>query len=296
MPRNLDLTALRSFVTVAEVGGVTRAAGQLHLTQSAVSMQLKRLEESMGLSLLDRSGRGIALTQQGELLLSYAKRLLALNDEAWGRLTSDDFEDTIVLGVPHDIVYPHIPKVLKRFAAEFPRVKVQLVSSYTLDLKQKLEQGKADLILGTEVNCPQGAVSVGSACLNWYCAQDGRVWKKQPLALAYENRCLFGQFAIEALDNASITWELVVDTNHAKTVEASVSADLAIHACLCGTQSADWDVVPDEAGLPALPEFQITMQKGGSANPILTDRLADMIASAYAHQAMPTRSQHLQAI
>ncbi|MEE8455847.1 MAG: LysR family transcriptional regulator, partial [Limibaculum sp.] len=81
MARNLDLTALRSFVTVAETGGVTKAAHQLHLTQSAVSMQLKRLEESLAQPLLDRSGRGVALTNQGEQLLSYGRRMLALNDE-----------------------------------------------------------------------------------------------------------------------------------------------------------------------------------------------------------------------
>jgi len=81
MPRNLDLTALRAFVTVAETGGVTRAAGQLNLTQSAVSMQLKRLEESLDQHLLDRSGRGISLTTRGEQLLSYGRRMLALNDE-----------------------------------------------------------------------------------------------------------------------------------------------------------------------------------------------------------------------
>lgn len=84
MPRNLDLTALRSFVTVADSGGVTRAALQLNLTQSAVSMQLKRLEESVGQPLLDRSGRGVALTPQGEQLAGFARRMLALNDEAWG--------------------------------------------------------------------------------------------------------------------------------------------------------------------------------------------------------------------
>ncbi len=296
MPRNMDLTALRSFVTVAETGGVTKAAGQLHLTQSAVSMQLKRLEEAMGLALMDRSGRGIALTQQGELLLSYAKRLLTLNDEAWGRLTSDDFEDEIVLGVPHDIVYPHIPKVLKRFAAEFPRVKVQLVSSYTLDLKQKLEKGKADIVLGTEVDCPKGAVSVGTASLNWFCAEDGRIWKKHPLALAYESRCLFRHIAVEALDQAGITWELVVDTDHEKTVAASVSADFAVHARLSGSQPDDWIVVPGEAGLPDLPEFHITMQKGGSANPILVDRLAELITDAYIGQPAFARPHHLKAV
>ena len=90
--RNLDLTALRSFVAVAEEGGVTKAAGFLNLTQSAVSMQLKRLEELLGLELLDRSGRTIALTASGEQLLAYARRMIALNDEVIGRLTDQAFE------------------------------------------------------------------------------------------------------------------------------------------------------------------------------------------------------------
>ena len=87
MPRNLDLTSLRSFVAVADAGGVTRAAGFLNLTQSAVSMQLKRLEESLGTKLLDRSARTIALTPTGERLLTYARRMLDLNDEIFARMT-----------------------------------------------------------------------------------------------------------------------------------------------------------------------------------------------------------------
>ena len=129
MVRNLDITAMRSFVTVADAGGVTRAAGILHLTQSAVSMQLKRLEEMLALELLDRSGRSIALTAAGEQLLGYARRMVALNDEIMGRLTDQAFEGEVVLGVPHDIVYPAIPMVLRRFNAVYPRMKVQLVSS-----------------------------------------------------------------------------------------------------------------------------------------------------------------------
>ena len=123
--RNLDVTTLRSFVAVAESGGVTRAAGFLHLTQSAVSMQLKRLEELLGLELLDRSGRTIALTASGEQLLVYARRMVALNDEVITRLTDQAYEGQITLGVPHDIVYPVIPQVLRQFNAAFPRVKVQ---------------------------------------------------------------------------------------------------------------------------------------------------------------------------
>jgi DNA-binding transcriptional LysR family regulator len=110
--RNLDITTLRSFVAVADSGGVTRAAGFLHLTQSAVSMQLKRLEELLGLELLDRSGRTIALTASGEQVVAYARRMIALNDEMIARLTDQSHEGVISLGVPHDIVYPAIPQGL----------------------------------------------------------------------------------------------------------------------------------------------------------------------------------------
>ena len=135
MARNLDLTSLRSFVTIADVGGVTRAAGVLNLTQSAVSMQIKRLEDMLGATVLDRSARTVALTPVGEQLLSYARRMVALNDEVYGLLTLPQFEGEVVLGVPHDIVYPAIPQVLQLFAREFPKVKVRLLSSFTRILR-----------------------------------------------------------------------------------------------------------------------------------------------------------------
>lgn len=154
--RNLDITTLRSFVAVADSGGVTRAAGFLHLTQSAVSMQLKRLEDLLGLELLDRSGRTIALTASGEQLLAYARRMVALNDEVIGRLTDQAFEGEVKLGIPHDIVYPVIPRVLQRFNAMYPRVNVHLVTSNTRKLKTEFAQGVFDLILTTETSAGEG--------------------------------------------------------------------------------------------------------------------------------------------
>ncbi|MBT8424398.1 MAG: LysR family transcriptional regulator, partial [Silicimonas sp.] len=150
MPRNLDLTALRSFIAVADTGGVTRAASILNLTQSAVSMQLKRLEENLDQSLLDRSGRTIALTTAGEKLVSYGRRILAINDEVYSQMTDSAFEGMIVLGVPHDIIYPSIPQVMKHFAAEYPRMRVQLQSSWTKNLKELFAEGRCDLMLTTE--------------------------------------------------------------------------------------------------------------------------------------------------
>ena len=135
MVRNFDITTLRSFVAVAETGGVTKAAGFLHLTQSAVSMQLKRMEEALDVALLDRSGRTVALTADGEQLFAYAKKMVELNDEAWRRLTANEFEGEITLGVPHDIIHPYIPPILKRFAMR--DAKRRVIKDHPIDVFAK---------------------------------------------------------------------------------------------------------------------------------------------------------------
>lgn len=281
MARNLDMTALRSFVTVAEAGGVTLAAGRLHLTQSAVSMQLKRLEESLGLDLMDRSGRSIGLTPHGEQLLSYGKRLLALNDEVWSRLTDQAFEGEIAIGVPHDIVYPYIPQVLKQFAADYPRVKVQLVSSYTTRLKEMYQEGKVDLILTTEIKGDPKAELLTKLPMVWCGASDGQAARSRPLRMAYETGCLFRESAQNALDAAGIAWETSVVTRSSRTVEATVSADLAVAPCLRGTEPPQWEEVPKSFGLPDLPVFEVNMYSGNSSNLPLADRLANAVRRAY---------------
>ena len=105
-PRNLDISALLSFVTVAELGGVTRAAERLNLTQSAVSMQLKRLETAFDQPLMQRHGRGVCLTGEGEQLLCYGRRMVKLNDETWKRMMHEAFESRVSFGVQEDIVCP----------------------------------------------------------------------------------------------------------------------------------------------------------------------------------------------
>jgi len=286
MPRNLDLTALRSFVAVAEAGGVTRAAGFLNLTQSAVSMQLKRLEENLGQTLLDRSSRQIALTAQGEQLLGYGRRLLALNDEVYLRLTDQAFEGQLTLGVPADIVYPYIPGVLQRFAASFPRVKVQLVSSYTNRLKRQFARGECDLILTTEEGIGEGGQTLTTVPLVWVGSPGGSAYKSRPLRLAFEYNCLFRQGVQNALDQAGIAWEMGVESDSSRTVEASVTADLAVHACLEGSMPNHVEEIDHKGHLPQLARIHVNLYMAERTQTPLVAELAAHLRRAYGAPAV----------
>lgn len=284
--RNIDMTALRSFVAVADSGGVTKAAGFLHLTQSAVSMQLKRLEELLGVQLLDRSARQIALTSEGELLLSYARRILELNDDVYSKLTDTDYEGEIVLGVPHDIVYPAIPAVLQRFHAMYPRMRVQLLSSYTSKLKELYSQGKCDLILTTEDGCDLDGETLRELPLIWFGAVNGCAWKTRPLRLAYEQRCAFRRTVQEALDKAGVAWEMAVESSSSRAIEVSVSADLAVNAQLEGTQPGHLSPIQHGGSLPDLGTKKINLyladlKRGGD---VIND-LADLVRQSYGPKA-----------
>jgi len=281
MMRNLDLGALRSLATVIDAGGVTRAAAQLNLTQSAVSMQLKRLEENLGLPLIDRSARTIALTAQGEQLLGYARRLLALNDEAWGRMTNQAFEGELTLGVPQDIMYPNIPRVLRQFSQEYPRVKVMLTSDLTIDLRHRFSRREIDVILTTEEDVGPGGEMLAKQPLVWVGAQGGQAWRSRPVRFGSTARCVFRRPAIEAMERAGIPWELAVDSISCSAVEVSVSADLAIFVQLAGSIPARCEEIRHGGALPSLPDYLINLYVCEGPRAELAARLAQFIRPAY---------------
>ncbi len=282
MPRQLDLTSLRSFVAVADAGGVTRAAGFLNLTQSAVSMQLKRLEEALGIDLMDRAGRGVALTAAGEQLLGYARRMLNLNDEALARLTGQSFEGEVVLGVPSDIVYPAIPRVLRRFAQDYPRMRVTLVSSYTRRLKRLFEQGECDVILTTEDEADAGGETLRSIPLIWVGAPGGHAWKQRPLPLAFEYNCIFRTRVQAALDAVGIPWVMAAESETTRSIEASLSADLAVHALVEGAEPREIQRVPHGGALPDLGRTQVNLYLAETGRGDAPGALATMIRQEYA--------------
>ena len=250
--RNLDLTILRSFVTVVETGGVTQAAGILNLTQSAVSMQLKRLEELLAVEVLQRAGRKLVITPAGEQLLGFAKRMVELNDEVFLRMTDRTHVGAIALGVPTDIVFPHIPNVLKRFNAEFPQVKVQLISSFTAALKDEFRKGEIDIILTTEQGLDAGGETLKEAALRWIGAPQGKAWQQRPLPFASCQSCNFRSVGFAALDQAGIAWTDVVTSESEIAAEASAIADLAVLTRLEGHHPPHLELIEPNGQLPDL--------------------------------------------
>jgi DNA-binding transcriptional LysR family regulator len=281
MPRNLDLAALRSFVTVADVGGVTRAAGYLNLTQSAVSMQIKRLEDSLGMSLFLRAARKLALSPEGEQLLSYGKRMLALNDEALSQLAATCCQGEIRLGVPHDVVYPAIPGVLRRMAQAYPRVRINLISSFTILMKQDFARGAFDVMLTTEENPDPGAEVLSTRDLAWVGAPDGNAWQRRPLRLGFKDTCIFRPRAQAALDAAGIPWEMATGGESEQAVEATVAADLAVSVRLVGSIPEGMVALSGDNQLPPVGEMKLGLYRGSRRSDEATDMLLNELRCAY---------------
>ena len=288
--RNLDLTALRSFLAIADAGGVTRGAASLNLTQSAVSMQIKRLEDALQVQLLDRSARRVTLTASGEQLLGYARQMLALNDEALARLTHAEFDGMITLGVPHDIVFPVIPTVLRQFARDFPRMRVQLVSSFTTVLLDQFARGECDMILTTEDAAGVGGETLATLPLIWVGAPGGHAWKARPLPLAYEHRCVFRHGVQAALAAQGLEWTLAVESDNTRAIEASIMADLAVHTLLAGTEPAALERIAHGGALPDLPSKSVNLYIGPMATRKPHAGLASLIRDGYALRAEAARA------
>ncbi len=283
MRRNLDVGTMRSFTAVVDAGGVTRAASRLNLTQSAVSMQLKRLEQSLDTTLLDRAGRGVSLTNEGEQLLEYARKMIALNDEAVDRMIAPQFEGTVAFGIPSDLIYPHGPEILSRFDRDFPRVRVNFVSSYTTKLLDELNVGKLDVILTTEAEANPDAECLAVLPLVWCGAPGGKAWMRDPLSFASARHCNFRPVAQAALDEQGIAWRTSVDTETDLGATMASAADLSIMALLEGSYDDRLEPIAHNGKLPPLPNFSINLYIAeNTANEDLGREFGRYVREAYA--------------
>ena len=286
MPRNLDVAAIRSFLTVAEMGAVTRAATQLNLTQSAVSLQIKRLEDALGQSLFERKGRGVTLTPAGEQLIGYSRRLLAANDETWERMKAGPATGEINLGSPDDLLNPHVPKVIRELAVSHPKLKVNLHSAQTVFLKERLARGELDVILTTEPDLYPGGETLAARPLVWIGAPGGRAWKRRPFPLGTVAGCIFNKPAIESLSAAGFDWTVAVDSVSNPVMDANLAADRVVRLQMQGSVNLQVDEIRHGGALPRLPDFYVNMYLTQGPRRRLAEPLAETLRAAYAESRL----------
>ncbi|WP_181169752.1 LysR substrate-binding domain-containing protein [Mesorhizobium sp. B2-3-13] len=260
MIRNLDTSLVRTFVTVADKASMTAAANALHLTQGAVSQQVKRLEETLGCSLFERDRRGLRLTHSGERLFDKARRLLSLNDEIWTDMMGSAVAGQVRLGVPYDLVGTLLAPVLKTYAEAYPQVEISLVCASSPELAAALAAGTIDLAVIEERVGPRSGECLAIDRLVWVGARGGAARAKRPLPVSIvADTCAFRPVVLSALNEHGLEWRSVFENGNIDATTATVRSDLAVTTWLASTVPPDLDILPFDAGLPPLPNFAINL-------------------------------------
>jgi DNA-binding transcriptional LysR family regulator len=225
---DLDLDLLRCFVQVAEQGGFTPGALALGLTQSAVSLKVKRLEELLGRRVFERTSRSVALTRDGETLLAYARRMLALNDEAVRRLVAPPVTGRLRLGVADHFVPRNLAPILARFARDYPDVRLEVEVGRSHELRAAQERGALDLVLGKRRDGETTGSILWTEPIVWVAAPGWAAPEGRPLPLAMlPQGCMFRDRALAALARAGLGFEVVYTSASLLGVAAAAQAGFA---------------------------------------------------------------------
>ena len=265
---NFDLDVLRSFALGMELGSFAKAADRLGRSTSAVSAQLKKLEEQAGTPILRREGRGMALTDAGETMLAYARRLLDLNDEAAAALQGAELEGWIRLGLQEDFGEAVLPDVLGRFARAHPKVRIEARIARNAELLERVASGRLDLALAWDAGpSTPYAERLGQLPMRWIGAAAGELgWSpdgREPLPLvSLDAPCLMRTAATAVLDRAGIAWRIAFTSASLAGIWAAVAAGLGVaFRTDAGLPPSVRALAPDECGLPRMPSLGLCLHR-----------------------------------
>lgn len=284
-PHGIDPDLLRVFVFIAEDGSFTRAAARVGRTQSAVSMQMQRLEAVLGERLLARGkGGAVHLTTHGQFLLERARAMLALNDEIWSSFHTPAVQGGVRLGIPDDYALRYLPIILKRFAERHPSVQVDVLCLPSSLLIERLRAGDLDLTLCSEGHEPQGwpATPLWRGPLSWITSATQAPHRQDPLPVALAaDHCTWSVMARRALEAAGLRYRVAYYASTLIGTHAPVIAGLAVTVGASAWLPEGLRALRTEEGLPPLPDFGILMLRGADARQPVTDALAEYIAATF---------------
>jgi DNA-binding transcriptional LysR family regulator len=277
---NLDLDLVRTFITVTEARSFTRAGERLGRTQSAISLQVRRLEAQTGQALLSRDPRHVVLTAEGEAFLPQARRLLRLNDEILAGLSADDIEGEVRLGAPEDFATQHLPAVLGAFARSHPRVNLAVTCDLTLNLLDRLQEGALDMaLIKREPLGPDLGVRVWREPLVWVGLDPDMASHGGTASLVLAPApCVYRKRALSALEALNRSWRVTYTS-------PSLSGQLAALRAGLGITVLPREMVPEDlcvlgGALPTLADAEIALLRARTAVPPAAERLAEFILSS----------------
>ncbi|GLK85997.1 LysR substrate-binding domain-containing protein [Ancylobacter defluvii] len=280
--RHLDTESLGMLIAVVDNGGFTAAAERVGRTQSAVSARIAQLEENLGVRLLERSRRGIALTETGERLVAHARRMLAFESEALADLKGGTPEGSVRLGMPDDYVDAYFTPVISRFAAAYPRVEISIRCDLSKTLEPEVERGQIDVALFTrDLSRPTGELLKREKLL-WLAARGHRPERQDPLPLAlFPTGCRARPHIAAALDDAGLRWRVACTSSSQGGIYSAVETGLCLTAMAECAAPPEWRRLGASEGLPPLPDLEIGMLLSPNAS-TAARRLADTLRTALA--------------
>jgi DNA-binding transcriptional LysR family regulator len=277
----LDADQLKTFVAIIDAGSFTRAADMVHKTQSAVSMQMKRLEERVGRPLFARDGRQAKLTEDGERLLDYARRIVRLNLECVASFTEADLKGRVSLGVPDDYADRYLPEILARFARSNPKAEVTVICEPTPMLVDRIEAGDMDLAVVTHVESHKGSAIIRLEPLLWVTSARHDVHQDDPVPLALGcPTCNWRQAAVEGLERQGRNFRVLYSSWNSSAVGAAVLAGLALSVLPESAVRSGMRILTPQEGFPALPPVRIGLMKNRLEPSVLTEALAGHITQS----------------
>jgi DNA-binding transcriptional LysR family regulator len=270
----LDIDQLRTFVAIADTGSFTRAAEVVHKTQSAVSMQMKRLEERVGKAVFERDGRLSKLTEDGERLLDYARRIVRLNAECIASFNESELVGRVRLGLPDDYADRYLPEILARFSRSNPRAEVTVVCEPSPNLIDRVQNGDLDLAIITHVDRHGPSEIVRIEQLLWVSSGRHGVHEERPIPLALGRpTCDWRHSATEALESAGRPFRILYVSWHSTAVGAAVLAGLAVSVLPESAVRSGMRVLGPSDGFPALPSCKIGLIRNRRETNPLADAL-----------------------
>lgn len=281
---DLDLDLLRCFATVAERGGFTAGGAALGLTQSAVSLKVKRLEDLVGRRVFERTSRSVTLTREGETLLAYARRILALNDEAVRRLVAPALAGRLRLGVADHFVPRNLAPLLAKFARTYPEVRLEVEVGRSHELRAEQEAGRLDLVLGKRRDGETAGRPIFTEAVVWAAPAEWRPPQDRPLPLAMlPPGCMFRDRGLAALARAGLAFEVVYTSASLLGVGAAAQAGLGVTVL---GRSGFLPGLAEVPGLPALGTAEMCVFGDAGAQGALVAPLIEMLRESLTEPAL----------